>query len=155
MNMHHLVRKVMVCVLVFGMTIQSWGLSPQIVVSSDTTALRPSSVLPGQTVTLLPNGNWLILGGEGKKGPVGTAALANPKTGTVTPLSSALNIARAWHTATVLPDGTVLVLGGYDRNGDVVAQAELFDSSSLSFTLTQTGLVPRAHHAAAVLTDGR
>src|SRR5882724_3289620 len=155
MNMRDLLKRVIACVLVFGMASQSWGLSPQVVVSSDVAPLRPSLVLPGQTVTLLPNGNWLVLGGEGKKGPIGTAALINPNTGAITPLNAALSTPRAWHTATVLPDGTVLVLGGQGANGGILSQAELFDSSLLSFRPVQTGLVPRAHFAAALLTDGR
>src|SRR5579872_7099092 len=103
MNIHELLKKIVVCVLVFGMVGQSWGLSPQVVVSSDASPLRSSLVLPGQTVTLLPNGNWLVLGGEGKKGPVGSAILLNPNTGAVTPMNAGLGAPRAWHTATVLP----------------------------------------------------
>src|SRR5882724_1128543 len=45
----------------------------------------PSS-LPGQSSTLMPGGRVLLLGGEASNGPVASAFLNDPKTGTVTQL---------------------------------------------------------------------
>src|SRR5262245_60130228 len=67
---------------------------------------------PGQTATLLPDGRWLLLGGESSNGMSSDALVLDPKTGQSTPVSGKLNHARAWHSATLLPDGTVFVFGG-------------------------------------------
>src|SRR5262245_50428408 len=71
-----------------------------------------SATAAGASATLLPDGRWLLLGGERGHRVRATAVLTDPRTGTTTVLPAGLGIARAWHTATVLPDGTVLVLGG-------------------------------------------
>ncbi|HXH82154.1 MAG TPA: hypothetical protein VNN07_04410, partial [Candidatus Tectomicrobia bacterium] len=70
--------------------------------------------LPGQTVTILPDGRWLLLGGEVNGRAVATGTLWDPNSQTATQLPGALHSGRAWHTATVLPDGTVLIIGGRD-----------------------------------------
>jgi RHS repeat-associated protein len=116
---------------------------------------RTTAGILGQSKTLLPDGHWLILGGEGSQGMVDTAAIQDAATGAITTLSSHLLHARAWHTATVLPNGTVLVFGGVDSNGRVVATAELYDPPTKQFQPQDTpGLTPRAHHTATLLTDG-
>lgn len=46
--------------------------------------------LAGQTTTLLPDGNMLVLGGEGTNGPVSTAAIENKQTGEVIQLPDGL-----------------------------------------------------------------
>src|SRR6266850_4098153 len=110
----------------------------------------------GQSTTLLPDGNWLLLGGLGSDGkPESTAAIRNGRTGSVVQLQTGLTFARAWHSATVLPNGQVLVFGGVGRDERVVRSAELFDSVKQTFTpLKGLGLQSRAHHTATVLTDG-
>jgi RHS repeat-associated protein len=113
-------------------------------------------VVPGQTSTLLPNGNLLLLGGEGPNGPLSSAQILDPQTQQVSNLPSRLQYPRAWHSATLLPNGTVLVFGGVDAKGHAEGIAEIFDLSSESFaSLTSTGLTPRSHHTATLLTDGR
>src|SRR5260370_21505111 len=88
----------------------------------------------GESVTLLPDGTILLLGGEGKNGMPGkSAAIKTPTTGKSEPLTSGLNLGRAFHTATVLPDGSVLVLGGIGPYGKVVDNAELFNPESRNF----------------------
>jgi YD repeat-containing protein len=115
----------------------------------------PGSV-PGQSATRLPDGRWLLLGGEGPGGPTSTATLVDPATGTRTPVPSGLIHPRAWHSATVLPDGTVWIFGGVGPGGGVVADAELFDPTTQTFAPVSTpGLQPRAGHTATLLTDGR
>jgi RHS repeat-associated protein len=109
----------------------------------------------GDSKTLLPDGHWLILGGETSKGVLGTASLQDPATGAVTPLTSSLLHSRAWHTATLLPNGTVFIFGGLGSDGRVVVLSETFDPATKQFQAVDAiGLNPRAHHTATVLTDG-
>lgn len=115
----------------------------------------PADVPIGQTATLLPDGCWLLIGGDGSDGPVATAAIWDPHTGATTPMSSELQHPRAWHTATPLPDGTMLILGGADADGQVVDTSERFDPATQTFeTLPASGLTPRAYHTATLLTEG-
>ncbi len=110
----------------------------------------------GQTATLLPDGNLLLVGGAGPDGrPLADVVVFDVQRNE--PRSQAtLNFPRSWHTATVLPDGTVLILGGVGRDGLVVAEAEIFDPVSGSLqTLGSGAPLPRAFHSATLLTDGR
>jgi RHS repeat-associated protein len=127
------------------------------------TSLRPSrrgtqtqvATLPGQSSTPLPNGRILLLGGEGKEGPVGTAAILDLASSTSTQLSSGLLQARAWHSATVLPNGKVFIFGGAGNGGNVLATGEVYDPATQAFSsLSPLGLTARAHHTATLLTDG-
>jgi RHS repeat-associated protein len=98
----------------------------------------PPTGVQGQSATLLPDGRWLTIGGEGVVSPPGLG----------------LATARAWHSATVLPDGTVLVVGGVGAAG-VIEAPEIFDPASRTFQPTAIpGLTPRSHHTATLLTDG-
>ena len=121
-----------------------------------TPSANAPKTLPGETVTLLPDGTELLLGGEAQNGSVSTAAaIFDPSTSQLAPLASSLHQARAWQTSTVLPDGTVLVFGGTDSQGDVIGSAEKYDPKTQLFTLLpSTGLTPRANHTATLLTDG-
>jgi RHS repeat-associated protein len=106
--------------------------------------------------TRLPDGRWLLLGGEGSNGSAtGGAAVVDPVTGIATPLSGTLLQPRAGHSTTVLPDGSVLVAGG--RNGPAyVDGVEVFDPATGSSTpLSMTGSIARERHTATLLTDGR
>lgn len=117
---------------------------------------RRQGLRPGQSVTLLPDGRQLLLGGESPEGARGEAAVADARAEKPTPLTSGLRHARAWHSATVLPDGRVLIFGGVGSGGEVLASAEVFDPASQQFTELQTdGLAPRTGHTATLLTDGR
>src|SRR5262245_54978662 len=114
-----------------------------------------SSKLVGQTETVLPSGRSLLIGGQGPDGPQRTASISNGRTGEITPLTSGLRQARAWHSATILPDGRVLVLGGIGADGNVVDDTEIFDPETQIFQpLAPTDLTPRAYHTATLLTDG-
>ncbi len=109
----------------------------------------------GQSATLLPDGRWLIAGGEGPGGPQATMAIQDRQTGVTTPLNASLQHPRAWHSATVLPDGSVLILGGVGTDG-VRGDAELFDPETERVEpLRYSALTPRAQHTATLLTDGR
>src|SRR5713226_4742227 len=114
----------------------------------------PAYVL-GQSATLLPDGRWLLVGGESQDGPLATAEIKDAGTGQTVVLPSGLRSARAWHSATLLPDGNVLVLGGVDAIGATLNIAELFNSESQTFeVLPITGLAPRAYHTATLVMDG-
>ena len=120
-------------------------------------SIGPQNILEtvGESVTLLPDGRWLRVGGEGPSSPLATASIWDALTGTTTSLNE-LQHARSRHSATMLPDGTVLVLGGLGPDGKVVDVAELFNPDSQAFqSLPTTGLTPRARHTATLLTDGR
>jgi RHS repeat-associated protein len=115
-----------------------------------------ASVVMGQSRTILPDGQILLLGGEGPDGPLATAILQDPQTGKTVSIQAKLIFARAWHTATLLPDGTVLIWGGIGQNGAVENQAELFDPSSQLFaSVPSLSLTPRAYHTATLLTSGQ
>ena len=104
----------------------------------------------GQTRTLLPDGRWLFIGGEGAENQ---ASVWNPVTNVTSRVP--LSTPRAWHTATILADGTVLVAGG--RNATTLVTAiELFDAATGTFApVPLDGVAPRAQHTATLLTDGR
>src|SRR5262245_8465398 len=111
--------------------------------------------LPGQSSTLLPDGRLLLLGGEGQKGPVSTAAILDPTSSAITPLSTALLQPRAWHSATLLPTGKVLIFGGVGTGDTLIATGEMFDPLTGQFAaLAPLGLTARSHHTATLLTDG-
>lgn len=119
--------------------------------SSQQTA--PPSNVAGQRATELPDGRWLLTGGQGREA---SAAIWDPATGAAVPARGALQTPRAWHSATLLPDGSVLIVGGLDSRGTVLSAPERFVPSTGAFDpLSPTGLLPRAHHTASLLTDGR
>jgi RHS repeat-associated protein len=116
---------------------------------------RPA-LAAGQSATLLPDGRWLLVGGEGKEGPLATASLAEPQSGTRTTLAKTLEVARAGHTATLLPDGRVLIFGGMDAKGKVSGVTEVYDAETQTFGIVKDATpTPRAWHTATVLSDGR
>lgn len=110
----------------------------------------------GESVTQLPDGRTLHLGGDSPDGPTTAAEIRDERTGAVTRLSESFRYARVWHTATVLPDGHVFIFGGIGSNGQVQSRPELFDPETNSFqVLPANGLSARAYHTATLLTDGR
>ncbi|HEY6253992.1 MAG TPA: kelch repeat-containing protein, partial [Candidatus Angelobacter sp.] len=114
-----------------------------------------SPIKSGQSVTLLPDGSTLLLGGFDDAGRPSTTARLQDSSGQIQKLSSGLQTARADHTATLLPDGAVLIFGGVNSDGQIVSATELFDPATRSFsTLTDVLALPRAFHTATVLTDG-
>jgi RHS repeat-associated protein len=113
------------------------------------------ATLPGQSSTPLPDGRFLLVGGDEKQGPVSTAAILDPVSSAITELPSGLLHARAWHSATLLPTGKVFIFGGVGTGGDVVITAEVFDPATKQFAdLSPLGLTARAHHTATLMTDG-
>ena len=86
----------------------------------------------GHTLTLLPTGKVLVVGGVGMAGSLASAELYDPTTGEWH-AAGALSTARYDHTATLLASGHVLVLGGTDSH-DALASAELYDPATGAWT---------------------
>src|SRR6266849_2008329 len=118
---------------------------------------RVACCASGEAKTLLPDGGWLISGGQDSSGrPVSTLSLREPQTNVTTKLSTSLIRARVWHTATLLPDGSVLILGGIGADGRVVDAPEVFHPDTRrSDLLPSNTITARAFHSVTVLTDGR
>src|SRR6266702_4938905 len=112
---------------------------------------RAPSTGNGQSATLLPSGQWLLLGGDSAPA---AASVLDPKTGQKSQVGSLIH-PRSGHTATALPDGSVLVLGGVDERGERVRTAELFDANSGRFNdISGLESLSRAQHTATLLSDG-
>ncbi len=111
----------------------------------------------GQSATLLPSGQWLLLGGQSSDGhALAQAQLFDPHTGMMTPVSNKLSAPRAHHSASVLPDGSVLILGGEGEGGKLVSTAERYQPATQQFeAVADVGLIARAHHTATLLMDGK
>jgi RHS repeat-associated protein len=117
-------------------------------------SVTPPAHAPGQTATLLPDGRWLLVGGN-VGGLVSDAIFVFDSTEPL-PSPIALQSARVGHTTTVLPDGSLLVFGGTDGDGNLLASGEIIDLSTNTVrSATANGLIPRSSHTATLLTDGR
>lgn len=109
----------------------------------------------GQSATFLPDGRWLLLGGEREGRVVADGRIVDPATNQSLPLQNPMLHARSGHTATVLPDGSVIVIGGIGSDGNVVGAVERLDLASGRFVEVPFGLSGRVEHTATLLTDGR
>ncbi|HLO94600.1 MAG TPA: kelch repeat-containing protein, partial [Burkholderiaceae bacterium] len=106
----------------------------------------------GQTLTLLPNGDALLAGGnEGCGGAISAQAFIY-RSATNT-WSDAPGLACGGHTATLLNNGKVLIAGGRRLSSDTTAST-LFDpaTNTESFAGNFTGA--RSWHTATLLFDG-
>ena len=145
MTTHRLLPRLLVCITA-GLLLLPASSGPQ--------SAGPGRA-PGQTITPLPDGRSLILGGWGSRGATGTALVYDPRSSRTTALAP-LDPARAWHSATVLPDGTVLILGGIGSNRQPLAEPQILDPQGGTVQrLSIPGMLPRAHHTVTLLTDGR
>ena len=109
----------------------------------------------GQTITALPDGRVLLVGGMDGSDPSASVTVINPNGGLSKP-APAMRRARAWHSTTMLPDGRVLIFGGIGTDGGVLKDGEILDpTTGLSQELSPANLTARARHTATLLTDGR
>jgi len=109
------------------------------------------------TATLLPDGEVLVAGGAEHGGPMASAELFDPVTGSWT-VTGNMGSPRYGHAATLLLDGKVLVMGGSDHGGAgccALASAELYDPASRTWTATGDMATEHGHNAATLLPDGR
>ncbi len=121
------------------------------------------------TVTLLPQGELLVVGGfaspvwlGGLRDPKGessaTAERYDPATGRWR-AAGTMATPRLRHTATLLLDGRVLVVGGVTTLGDstemALAAAELYDPGDNTWQPGASLDAPRYGHTATLLADGR
>ena len=104
-----------------------------------------------QTAIMLsgPDSPILIAGGTGPSGPVASAELYDPGSGTFS-LTGSMGTARADHTASLFW-GKVLVVGGTGPSGPL-ASAELYDPASKTFSPTSGPMATaRAYHTATLV----
>jgi len=110
-----------------------------------------ASARNGHTATLLPSGKLLVVGGAGSSGPLASAELLDPATGSWSSFGSLLQ-ARRDHAATRLPSGKVLVTGGEGPSG-FPEPAELYDPAT-GWRLAGTLLEARKNHTMTLLPSG-
>jgi len=116
----------------------------------------PAAPRGGHSATLLPNGNWLVIGDAGSSGSNGSIAVVDPVSGQMHRLATHLIQGRRGHTATVMPDGSVLIIGGMDDHDALVGAVERLDVAVERIqVLPDVRVTARANHTATLLTDGR
>ena len=115
------------------------------------TATSPMlGVRVSHTATLLRQGTVLVAGGgsssDGDGGPLASAELYDPNTGSWTPTGSMVGAGPGW-TATLLANGGVLMTGGF-------LTAEQYDPGRGIWTATGPMLGARVGHTATLLPNG-
>ena len=110
------------------------------------------------TATRLSDGRVLVVAGrDGDNGPLASAELYNPATGTWTNTSS-LASPREYHTATLLPNGKVLVYGGFDVTpyGPFGVAPAIYDPTNGTWAPNGGGSADGlAYHTATLLPNGK
>jgi len=127
----------------------------------------------GQTATLLPTGNVLLLGGwksetvfesgrgvEARYSVSGSAEEFEPATNTWRS-AAPMGQVRADQTATLLPNGTILVTGGLAEisqggigHSRALASAEIYDPTTNTWRTVASMYLPRGQQTATLLPDG-
>jgi hypothetical protein len=111
------------------------------------------------TITLLPNGQVLVAGGNNGVINVNTAELYNPETNTWSNTGSMV-AAKLRHTATLLNNGQVLVSGGVNSSPiltstQILSIAELYDPALGNWQTTASLNIGRYAHKANLLPNGK
>ncbi len=110
------------------------------------------------TSTLLPDGNFLIIGGVTNSANAVTdvVEMYNMTTNAYETWAGGLSVARSSHTATLMSDGRVLVAGGFDASGTPMSSLEICDP--IAKTCSSGGLpalsVARGGHTSTLLSNG-
>ncbi|NOK16222.1 kelch repeat-containing protein [Corallococcus carmarthensis] len=105
------------------------------------------------TVTPLPSGQLLAVGGRDATGALASADLYD-RDGARWSGASWMLIPRTQHTATLLPSGRVLVTGGSDGFAPL-ADAEMYDAASSQWLPAGRMSVERTRHTATLLPSGK
>ncbi len=107
------------------------------------------------TVTLLPNGKVLLVGGSrAENNQISNVDLYNPLTGTISQ-GAPLNTERHGHTTTLLVDGRVLVVGGFTSPQQWLDDAEVYDIELDTWTMVPPTNSYGTGHTATEMEDGR
>ncbi|MFA4902731.1 MAG: kelch repeat-containing protein [Desulfobaccales bacterium] len=112
-----------------------------------------NSVRANHTVTRLPNGQVLVVGGIVFPDFTG-AELYNPATGTWSPITSIYNDGLTSHTATSLTNGQVLVVGGQVW-GIAQKTTAIYDLTTGKWNSVGNLSAPRFGHTATRLPSGQ
>lgn len=119
---------------------------------------RMSAGRAAHTMSLLPDGRVLVLGGHGNPGETRAAEVFDPRTERFTPLAATF-APRAHHAAHVDAQGRVVVLGGesLDANGQPVPLASVlrFDPASGHFATLPALREPRSGAGTVLLPSGQ
>jgi uncharacterized protein YjdB len=105
----------------------------------------------GYSVTALPNGSLLFLGGNSSKR---TSEIYNPTSATFS-AHTPTEVDRVYHAATVLSDGRVLFAGGQSEGPQTHALASIYDPSTGGITATDSLTDDRSNPGSILLPDGR
>jgi hypothetical protein len=120
----------------------------------------PSDGYEYHTITLLPDGSALVVGGIGFAGVHRQTERYVPGEGRFKP-GPALITPRMQHAALLLADGKLLVTGGVDTTlpgtgFDAAFQStEIYDPATAVFRAGPEMWFPRRHHVMTLLEDGR
>jgi uncharacterized repeat protein (TIGR02543 family) len=128
--------------------------------ATDLISLTDSMSYPRQThtLTLLPNGKVLAVGGSAGANPaistnyLNSCELYDPNSGTWTAAAS-LNIKRYGHIAILLNTGKVLIAGGFGTTG-FLNSCELYDPEFDTWSMTGSLAVGRNVTSATLLQNG-
>lgn len=109
------------------------------------------------SMTLMADGNILIVGGKGAADTSVATVDIYISTGAKYETRASMNTARSSHTATLLPDGRILVTGGVNAAGTYLDTGELFDPRLNTWTTVPNTNFggPRVNHTATILPSGR
>ena len=107
------------------------------------------------TATLLPDGNFLVVGGVDSFSNATNNVEIYFASAAAWGQGNAINVARSSHTATLLGNGRVLVAGGF-ANGAPLQSAEIYNPATGAWTnLGATAMKSaRGGHTATLLTKG-
>jgi hypothetical protein len=112
--------------------------------------------LANSTVTPLPSGSFLVVGGETSS--LGQAVARTTATGSIIPVSIPTFQGRVGHTATLITSDEVLILGGFSQDGNgVLDECWLIGILTASATVKRCPpmLGKRYQHSATLLADGK
>ncbi len=112
----------------------------------------PSVPTKLHTVTGLPDGTALLVGGSAVNGVVVNLTKIFSPSNSSFAAGPALISARAQHTASLMLDGTVTIAGGVDATGAALDSVEQFKNAAFSQKAALSS--PRVGHTSTLLTSG-